>query len=373
MIQWIYIDLMILLCVVTITGFIIPQILLIAFRKNLYDTPDPRKIHTSEVPRLGGIAFFPSILFALLLLFGIGMLSHDQSTFVRLQKHILPLCFTGCAAIILYLTGMADDLVGVKYRAKFIMQTLAAAMIIVGGLRIENLQGFLGLYELPFGVTVCITALLIIFIINAINLIDGIDGLASGLSAVACGYYALIFLESGRYIYSALAVATLGTLLPFFAFNVFGNAQKHRKIFMGDTGALTIGLFLSVMSIEGCSIDNLEHGSNPAILAFAPLLIPGFDVVRVYLHRIKARRNPFLPDKTHIHHKLLALGFSQRKAMVTIILSSIFLIGANYMLSSYINITLLFFCDLALWIILNSLMTHWIHKRERTLCCKLYD
>ncbi len=373
MTQWIYIDLMILACVVLITGFIIPQILLIAFRKNLFDTPDSRKIHTSQVPRLGGIAFFPAILFALLLLFGIGVLYDDQSILVRLHNHILPLCFIGCAAIILYLTGMADDLVGVKYRAKFVMQTFAAAMIIIGELRIENLHGFLGIYALPLVVSVILTALLTIFIINAINLIDGIDGLASGLSAVACGFYAIIFLKSGMFMYSALAVATLGTLLPFFSFNVFGNAQKHKKIFMGDTGALIIGLFLSVMSIESCSIDWLEHNTNPAVLAFAPLLIPCFDVVRVYLHRIKAHRNPFLPDKTHIHHKLLALGLTQRKAMMTIIASSIFIIWVNYVMSSRMDITLLFFCDITLWIVINIILTRSVHSRENRLNCKLYD
>lgn len=373
MMQWIFIDLMVLACVVSITGFIIPQILLIAFRKNLFDTPDPRKIHTSQVPRLGGISFFPAILFALLLLFGVGVLYDDQSILIRLHKHILPLCFIGCAAIILYLTGMADDLVGVKYRAKFVMQTFAAAMIITGGLKVDNLYGFCGIHELPLAVSVILTALLIIFIINAINLIDGIDGLASGLSAVACGFYAIIFLKSGLYMFSALAVATLGTLLPFFAFNVFGNAQKHKKIFMGDTGALIIGLFLSVMSIEICSINRLEHDSNPAVLAFAPLLIPGFDVVRVYLHRIKAHRNPFLPDKTHIHHKLLALGLTQRKAMMTIIASSIILIWINYIMSSRMGITLLFLCDLALWMIINTILTCSIHSRENRLNCKLYD
>lgn len=373
MTQWIYIDLMILALVVTITGFLIPQILLIAFRKNLFDTPDPRKIHTSQVPRLGGIAFFPSILFALLLLFGVGILSHDGPILIRLHNHILTLCFVGCAAIILYLTGMADDLVGVKYRAKFIMQTLAAALIIIGGMRIENLHGFLGLYELPFAASVALTAVLTIFIINAINLIDGIDGLASGLSAVACGFYALLFLKSGLYIYSALAVATLGTLLPFFAFNVFGNAQKHQKIFMGDTGALIIGLFLSVMSIESCSINHPGQGTNTAVLAFAPLLIPGFDVVRVYLHRIRAHRNPFLPDKTHIHHKLLALGLSQRKAMMTIIASSFIIILINYVLNSRMNISLLFLCDLLLWIAINAIMTRRIRAKEKKLNCVLYD
>lgn len=373
MMQWIFINALVLICVVTITGFIIPQILLIAFRKNLFDKPDPRKIHTSEVPRLGGIAFFPAILFALLLLLGIGLMSNDADLIHRLFKHVLPLCFIGCATVLLYLTGMADDLVGVKYRAKFAMQTISAAMLIIGGLRIENLHGFLGIYNLPFVISVLLTAVLIIFIINAINLIDGLDGLASGLSGVACGFYAYVFMSNELYTYSALAVATLGSLLPFFAFNVFGDARKHRKIFMGDTGALIIGLYLSVMSIVACSIPQTHSGENPAIIAFAPLLIPGFDVVRVYLHRLRAHRNPFLPDKTHIHHKLLAAGLSQRKAMITIVASSIVLILINYFLSSSVNITVLFFSNLAFWIIINTCLTHAIHRRENKLGCKLYD
>ena len=107
---------------------------------------------------------------------------------------------------------------------------------------------------MPYLVSIGVTALFIVFVINAVNLIDGIDGLASGLSAVACIFYAIVCLRNGLYTYSALAAATLGTLLPFFFFNVFGDALKHRKIFMGDTGALTVGLFLSVMCISICHI-----------------------------------------------------------------------------------------------------------------------
>ena len=373
MLTWLWIDFLVLVCVSTLTGIIIPQILLIAFRRNLFDEPDPRKIHKSEVPRLGGIAFFPSILFALLLLIGIGVLSHESTVVQRIYRHILPLCFIGCGAIILYLVGMADDLVGVRYRAKFVMQTLSALFVIAGGLRIDNLHGFMGVEELPFVASVLLTVLFIVFVINAINLIDGIDGLASGLSAIACVFYAFIFLSSSLYIYSALAVATLGALLPFFIFNVFGNAKKHRKILMGDTGALTVGFFLSVMSIEICSIDWEYTGVNTGIIAFAPLLIPGFDVVRVYLHRIKAHRNPFLPDKTHIHHKLLALGMHQRYAMMTILMSSLLLVGINYILSSVMNITVLFFSDLVLWIVVNTILTRSIHARERRQSTTLYD
>lgn len=373
MIQWLYIDLAILALVVLITGFIIPQILLIAFRKNLFDTPDPRKIHKAEVPRLGGIAFFPAILFALLLLFGVGIMADDDAVAALLHSRVVPLCFTGCAAIVLYLTGMADDLVGVRYRAKFVMQAVAALLVIAGGIRVGDLHGFCGVHAMPYWVSVAVTALFVVFVINAVNLIDGIDGLASGLSGVACGFYALVFLQEGLYAYSALAAATLGTLLPFFFFNVFGNAQKHRKIFMGDTGALVVGLFLSVMSMVACGLGRDASGANPAVIAFAPLLIPGFDVVRVYVHRIRAGRNPFLPDKTHIHHKLLALGMTQRQAMVLIVAASTLLTAANYLLAPAVDVTLLFLGDLAGWIIANMLLTRAIRRRERRLGTSLFD
>lgn len=370
---WFLIDLSVLLCVMLLTGIIIPQILLIAFRKNLFDTPDPRKIHKTEVPRLGGIAFFPSILLVFFLLYGFGIMSDDKLLIPYLYRNIQPICFISAGAILLYLTGMADDLIGVRYRAKFIVQILSAALVITGGIKLNGIHGFIGMSDIPEIVAIPLTILLIVFITNAINLIDGIDGLASGLSAIACLFYTFVFIKADLYLFSALAVAALGTLIPFFLYNVFGNPHKHRKIFMGDTGALTIGLFLSVMCIRICQIEEIANGVNYAVVAFAPLLIPCLDVVRVYLHRIKAHRNPFLPDKTHIHHKLLALGMKQRAAMMTIIGCSVLWTAANYLLSHYIDITLLFVCDLALWIIVNSIMTRMIHVKEQILCCKLYD
>lgn len=373
MTYWLLIDLSVLLCVMFLTGIIIPQILLIAFRKNLFDIPDPRKIHKTEVPRLGGIAFFPSIMLALFLLYGFGTMCSVDAVRASLSVNIRPVCFVASGAILLYLTGMADDLVGVRYKAKFIMQTISAGLVITGGVYLDDFHGFIGIGMVPVTVAILLTILLMVFIINAINLIDGIDGLASGLSAIACAFYAYVFFESGLYVFSAFAVATLGALVPFFIYNVFGNPEKHRKIFMGDTGALTIGLFLGVMSIRICQIDTLPNGANTAIIGFAPLLIPCFDVVRVYLHRIRAHRNPFLPDKTHIHHKLLALGMRQRAAMMTIIGCSALLTAANYWLSACVNITVLFTFDLALWIGVNTILTHSIHLREKALSKTLYD
>lgn len=373
MTYWILIDLSVLMCVMILTGIIIPQILLIAFRKNLFDAPDPRKIHTSKVPRLGGIAFFPSIMLAFFLLYGFGIMSDEELLVPYLYGNLQSICFISSGAIFLYLTGMADDLVGVKYRAKFIVQIISATLIITGGIELNDIHGFLGMSQLPEVVAVPLTILLIVFIINAINLIDGIDGLASGLSAIACAFYAFVFIQAELYLFSALAVAALGTLIPFFVYNVFGNPQKQSKIFMGDTGALTIGLLLSVMCIRICQIDGDSHGVNYSVIAFAPLLIPCLDVVRVYLHRIKAHRNPFLPDKTHIHHKLLALGMKQSTAMMTIVGCSALWTAVNYWFSPYVNITVLFICDLALWIIVNTILTHSIHVRENSHSQVLYD
>lgn len=350
-----------------LAGFIIPQILLIAFRKNLFDETDPRKIHKGTVPRLGGIAFFPSILFAFLLVLGICMLDGDKPIIEVFMANLASFSFIFCATIVLYLTGMADDLVSVKYRAKFVAQIFASGLIIIGGALLDNLHGFLWLETLPTAVAVILTLLLTVFITNAINLIDGIDGLASGLSAIACAFYGCVCYDTGLYAYSALAFATLGALVPFFYYNVFGNAAKHSKIFMGDTGALTIGLILSVLSIKVCALGGVDDPGhvNLGAVAFAPLLIPGCDVVRVYIHRIKHHRSPFLPDKSHIHHKLLALGMSQRTAMPAIVLASVLLTAANYWLSAHVNITLLFFSDIALWIIANVILSRLIRRRQR--------
>lgn len=371
--QWFYMDVAVFSVVVVLAGFIIPQILLIAFRKNLFDEIDPRKIHKGAVPRLGGIAFFPSIAFAMLLI--VGVCTHGVSTFLTspVLLNVRTLCMCVCALIILYLVGIADDLIGIKYRAKFVAQIIAAVLIVLGGIHLDNIHGFIGVNTLQTVISIALTILLTVFITNAINLIDGIDGLASGLSAIACAFYGYIYFQAGLHIYAMASFATLGALVPFFYYNVFGNVSRHSKIFMGDTGALTIGIMLSILSIRMCSIESMPHDLNPAVAAFAPLLIPCLDVVRVYLHRIRAHRNPFLPDKTHIHHKLLALGMNQRVAMPTIVISSILLATSNYLLSGIINITLLFSFDIVVWIIANLILTRAIRRREKLTSSKLMD
>lgn len=359
------VSLVFVLCVF-LAGIVIPQILLIAFRRKLFDVPDERKIHQGAVPRLGGIAFKPVIFFSVFLLLGIDMMVGHTEVLSEIGKDAQPLFFGFCSIIVLYLVGIADDLIGVKYRAKFFVQVLCGVMLIAGGVYLDDLTGVLGVHELPTWIEYLLTVLATVFIINAINLIDGIDGLASGLCSIACLFYGVIFFLFEKYIYSMLAFATLGVLMPFFYYNVFGKVEHHKKIFMGDTGSLTIGMMLCFLSIRlvQCGADEGGKILNPMILAFSPLIIPCFDVVRVYLHRVRNGKNPFLPDKNHIHHKLIAIGMKQRTVMILIIAVSLLFTLGNILLSKYIEINLLLVIDIAIWTLVNIGLSRRIKKLQ---------
>ncbi len=350
------------------TGILIPQILLIAFRKKLFDEPDGRKIHHSTVPRLGGIAFEHVILFSFFILLVLDINSGRYLLSNELQSHTLELSVSVCSLILLYLVGIADDLVGVKYRAKFVVQITCGILFLVGGLSISDCHGILGIHQLPSFLSIPFSIIMVVFIINAINLIDGIDGLASGLSGVALMFYTYIFYQLGEYLYALISITTLGTIIPFFYYNVFGNPEKHRKIFMGDSGSLTIGLILCLLSFKIANLDVSLHPEtsayNPLVLAFIPLMIPCMDVVHVFIHRVRHHKNPFLPDKNHIHHKLLRMGMSQRSSLLLIlVISAIFMVGF-ILLSQYVNINLVFIFYIIIFTGINCWISHRIKKIE---------
>lgn len=373
--HWIFNDLIAFFVSIFLAGIIIPQILLIAFRKKLFDEVDERKIHKGVVPRLGGIAFFPSILFSFFVVLGFSLKYYGWETVGPYMEVLIPFYFMVCAVLLMFLVGIADDLVGVRYMAKFAIQIIASILIVFSGQYINNFFGFLWIHHIDNWIGWIATAFMVIYVVNAINLIDGIDGLASGLSTVAFIFYAIIYYQSGQYAYSLLASACAGTLLPFFYYNVFGNVSKQKKIFMGDTGALTTGMILIFLAIEMLHIDDSGQvlSYNPVILGISPLLLPLFDVVRVYIHRVIRHKNPFLPDKAHIHHKLLALGFNQRIALIIILLWSMFFIVINMFLSTYLNPTFIIIGDIALWTLTNFFLTKAIRRREKKEGLKLCD
>ena len=372
---WIFNDVIAFFVALVLAGIIIPQILLIAFRKKLFDEIDERKIHKGVVPRLGGIAFFPSILFSFALIVGFNLKHFGWDVAGIYFEGVVPFYFMICAVLLMFLVGIADDLIGVRYIAKFVVQILASILIVCSGTYIDNFHGFLWIHHIYDWIGWLATAFMVVYVVNAINLIDGIDGLASGLSTVAFVFYAIIFFFAGQYAYSMLAAAGAGTLLPFFYYNVFGQATKKKKIFMGDTGALTTGMILIFCAIEMLHLGKVPVAVdyNPIILGISPLIIPLFDVIRVYIHRVARHKNPFLPDKSHIHHKLLALGLNQRVALIIIMLWSMFFIVINMLLSSYINPTYIIIADIAIWTIVNFALSRTIAVREAKIGKSLFE
>lgn len=349
-----------------LAGFMIPKILLISFRKQLFDTHDERKIHQGTVPRLGGIAFTPVIYFTIVLVVAMNFVLGNGANIQHLQEDAIEMALECCALIMLYVVGIADDLIGVRYAPKFVVQILCGILLVTSGIYIDNFYGMFGIYELPTVVGYLLTILVIVFFTNAINLIDGVDGLASGLSIGSTLIYAICFIALGDYLYAGMAVATLGVLVPFYYYNVFGNAEKQKKIFMGDTGSLTLGFILSFLSIKllyamGSDIHPMH---NPFVLAFAPMLVPCFDVLRVFFRRIRHHHSPFLPDRTHIHHKLMALGLSTRRTMVIVVTFAIVLTAINIYISRFIDVNIIFFVNVAGWVLSNMWMTKEIHRRK---------
>lgn len=348
-----------------IAWLIIPRILLISFRKKLFDIPDERKIHKRAIPRLGGVSFFPTILLSCCSVLTIRTLTgYGISTLSA--SYILPeFLVLLCGMVLLYLTGIADDLVGVRYRQKFVIQIICATLFPIAGLWVNDFYGLFGIDLLPVWFGVPFTILIVVFITNAINLIDGIDGLASGLSSVALLVFGVLFMEKGLWIYSMFAFSAFGVLVPFFYYNVFGSAEHARKIFMGDTGSLTLGYILSFLAIKYSQNTTFVPMTQGAfVIAFSTLIVPAFDVIRVVIVRIYHGKNPFEPDKNHIHHLFLAMGFTVRKAMLLILLISCVFSGLNILLISYVNNTLILIGDIIVWIGLNL---WWVRIRAQRL------
>lgn len=331
---------------------IVPKILLISYKKRLFDQPDSRKVHTTPVPRLGGLSFFPAILITMCLMLGIRYyLDYPIENLPATQLLCEYMFFTvGC--MMLYLVGVTDDLIGVGYRYKFLIQILAALLLVFADEWFNSLDGLFGIWAIPAYVGIPITVLAVVYITNAINLIDGIDGLASGLSCIALVVLGFMCTMREEYIFALLAFSTFGVIVPFWFYNVFGNAQRGHKLFMGDAGSLTLGYIISFLIIHlshNDSMGNPRTGQANIVLAFSTLVVPLFDVVRVVMHRIREGKNPFMPDKNHFHHKLLRTGMHPRMVMLAILLVALFFVVFNVLLINVLDITLLLVLDIVIW------------------------
>ena len=277
--------------------FAVPSIIYIAHLKNMLDTPNVRTVHESLTPRLGGVAVFAGFMSAL-------------TIFAPLDNGVQQL-LAGC--IVLFFVGLKDDLVSISVAKKFVGQLLATGIVmIMADVRITSFQGILGIGELPVGVSYAFTFFAIVGITNAINLIDGLDGLAGSIVLIIVGTFGYYFYQYGGLAfqnYAFVSVCVMGGILGFLRYNF------HRaSIFMGDTGSLVCGFIVSILTIQfiemGRQVGQPFGSASPAV-ALGILFVPLFDTLRVFIVRMMAGRSPFSPDKNHVHHRIMAMGFQQ--------------------------------------------------------------
>jgi len=332
-----------------ITYFAIPSIIKIAHEKNLMDEPDERRAHTDRVPTLGGIGIFAGLIFSITYWIPFDSCLHPEHEYI---KYIL------CAYIIIFLIGAKDDIIPLPAYKKFVGQ-LAAAFILVYQAKIQltSLYGIFGINDIPEWFSIIITMFTIIVIINAFNLIDGINGLAGSIGLLTCFSFGFWFYLFGRLDLAVLSAATMGSLLAFLKYNF-----TPAKIFMGDTGSLLLGLTSSILAISFIENNKIIHEqyfitSVPAV-AIAVMIIPLFDTLRVFVIRLLKGKSPFSPDKTHIHHLLLDLGYNHSQSTFILVIVNILFITIAYFLRS------LGALEIILIILgLASLLTLWVFKK----------
>ena len=348
----------------------VPRVLLISRKKKLYDIPDARKVHSRPIPRLGGITFFPVLLMSFCLTIGIWMLMSLHGGLPHVNVFIARFIMLAVGMMTLYLIGVADDLLGVSYKAKFVVQIVCASLFPLTGLWIHDLSGLFWLHQIPAWIGVPLTVFIVVYITNAINLIDGIDGLAAGICAISLSTFGLAAAVTGQCLFILFAFGMLGILLPFWVYNVYGNIQKGHKIFMGDTGSLTLGYLVSFLLISMASESGKAFPRDILIIGLSTMLLPMFDIVRVVIARMKNHHNPFLPDKNHIHHKLLRTGLSARWVMAVLIMTSLLIVLVT-MLGVWLHLgsTWIFLIDLGVWLVFDYTINYFIHKNHR----KIYE
>jgi UDP-N-acetylmuramyl pentapeptide phosphotransferase/UDP-N-acetylglucosamine-1-phosphate transferase len=322
----------------------IPAIVRVVKAKKLFDVPDARKLHKTVVPTMGGIAIFIGISISTLLLTTGYPILNERIIFVSM--------------ILLLFIGIKDDIMLISPRAKFIIQFLAAlALVIAGDFRITNLHGIIGVFELNYAVSISLSILVVIVFINAYNLIDGVDGLAAGLGILGSAFFGIWFFLNGFFFMAILSFSVVGSLVGFLRYNLFG---KKYKIFMGDTGSLVVGLLMvvQVMEFVEFNIDaTLPYymNSSPSV-AFAFVIIPITDTMRVFILRMAKGVSPFFPDKNHIHHCLLRLYNRHYKVTLVILFLNSLIIGTTiFLCENTSGFYLLFFVVASMGVIASIL------------------
>lgn len=318
---------MAILLATCVTAFLVsfitlPVIIKYSLSKNLVDVPGRRKIHKKVTPSMGGIAIFSGFIIGCVI-----WLDLDQWTEVR---------YVVGSLFIVFLLGVRDDLVPFRALHKLFGQIIAVTIFLFSPIQITSLYGFLGIGQLPLVVQYLLTAFTVILITNSFNLIDGLDGLAGSLGMVALVSFGIWFFLAGEHIFSLLSFCMAGGILAFLVFN-----WEPSEIFMGDTGAMVIGMTLAIMAIHLINVNetlpeqHLIKTSSPIATAACFIIIPLCDTLRIIILRISKGKSPFTPDKSHIHHAIMRLGMSHGHTALILASVNMLFIFAAYLFRDY--------------------------------------
>ena len=294
-----------------------PSFIKIAHIKHLFDDPtEDRKIHTRKIPLMGGMMIFAGTLFSFLLWLPINEMG--------VIKYLVP------SLLIMFFVGMKDDIIGTAPVKKLAAHLFVAfIMVLMADVKLTSLHGLFGIREIPEWAGIMLSVFTYIVIINAFNLIDGVDGLAAGVGLIAATVFGFWFYYAGDWTYAVLSFSLAGSLLGFLRFNF-----NPAKIFMGDSGSLTIGFLFAVLAIEMVEYEaqdlpaSITNISKP-ILAMCILVYPLIDTIRVFTLRALKGVSPFTADRNHIHHRLMDLGLSHKQTVLIIYLFNLLIIGAT--------------------------------------------
>lgn len=279
--------------------------------KRLFDEPDQeRKLHERRIPTIGGIIIFAATIFSFSLWYRGGT--------PNLLQYLV------ATGLLLFFVGVKDDIIGTAPVKKLLAHFIAAGiLVLMADVRITSLHGLFEIREIPDWVSIGLSVFAYIVIVNSFNLIDGVDGLAGGVGAIATFIFAWFFYSQGSFVMSSLALSLCGALLGFLIFNF-----SPAKIFMGDSGSLTIGLFMSILAVRLVEFPlNLIHPDykliSKPILALSILAYPLVDTLRVFIYRTLNGQSPFTADRNHYHHRFQRAGFTDKQTVLIIYAYSI--------------------------------------------------
>ena len=347
-----------------ITYVSIPTILKVAKVKGLYDSPNNRSSHRKNIPTLGGMAVFAGFAIATALFSGIS------------ESRELLFVFTGL--IILFFIGIKDDILIIDPVKKLLGQIFAAAVVVIlGDIRITDIHGFLGIYQIGYVSSVLFTLFVFVAVINAFNLIDGIDGLASGMGVLSSVVFGVWFVVAGFPAYAVISFSLTGSLLAFLRFNL---SRGKNKIFLGDTGSLILGMMVSVLTVRFLEYDLQAHGvfriSSAPVVAFTVLILPLIDMLHVFFLRILRGHSPLEADRWHLHHRLLELGLSHIQTTGVLLSINLFFILLVFWLQDLGDLPLLGIVlglTILLIVLLYGLVGLKKHRPHITSGKKAYD